>query len=86
MYIYVFFFFLLNLLEWLWLTKLYRFQVHSSTAHHLYTVVCSPVTTQVKSLSIGADPLDTFLHSPIYVIKWSDWYIIAVQYGFLDIT
>ena len=32
------FFFLLNLLGWHWLKK--YIQVHSSTAHHLYTVLC----------------------------------------------
>ena len=33
-------FFLFNLLGWHWLTKLYRFQVHSSTTNNLYTVLC----------------------------------------------
>ena len=27
-------------LGWRWLTKWYRFQVHSSTSHHLHTVLC----------------------------------------------
>ena len=30
----------MNLLGWHWLTELYRFQVHNSTTHHLYTVLC----------------------------------------------
>ena len=33
----IYFSFFLNLLGWHWLTKLYRFQVHHSTTHHLYT-------------------------------------------------
>ena len=33
-FLFLFFSFLLNLLGWHWLTKLYRFQVHSSTTHH----------------------------------------------------
>ena len=40
--------FLLNLLEWHWLTKLYRFQVHH--LQHVLCIVCSP--PQIKSLSI----------------------------------
>ena len=32
--------FLLNLLGWHWLIKLYRFQVNSSITHHLYIVLC----------------------------------------------
>ena len=32
--------FLLNLLGWHWLMKLYRFQGYSSIIHHLYTVLC----------------------------------------------
>ena len=32
--------FLLNLLGWHQLTKLYRFQVHNSSTHHLYTGLC----------------------------------------------
>ena len=36
----LFFSFSLNLLGWRCLTKLYGFQVHSSTAHHVYTVLC----------------------------------------------
>ena len=40
LHIYYFIFsFLLNLLHWFLLIKLYRFQVHSSTTHHLYIVL-----------------------------------------------
>ena len=39
-YLFLFFSFLLHLLEWHWLTKLYKFQVHNSPTRHLYTVVC----------------------------------------------
>ena len=37
---YLFLHFLLNLLGWHWLTKLYRFQVYSSIMHHLHIVLC----------------------------------------------
>ena len=37
---FVFIPFLLNLLGWLWLTKLYRLQVHNSRTHHPYIVFC----------------------------------------------
>ena len=40
-YQYFFFYpFLLNLLRWHWLTKLYGLKVYNSTTHHLYTVLC----------------------------------------------
>ena len=32
--------FLLNLLEWHWLIKLYKFQVYNSIVHHLYIALC----------------------------------------------
>ena len=32
--------FLLNLLGWHWLIKVYKFQVYSSIIHHQYTVLC----------------------------------------------
>ena len=30
----------IEFIGWYWLTKVYRFQVHNSTPHHLYTVLC----------------------------------------------
>ena len=44
--------FLLDLLGWNCLIKLYRFQVHNSTTHHLYTILC----LQIKSSSITIYP------------------------------
>ena len=32
--------FLLNVLGWLWIIKLYRFQVYSSMIHHPHIVLC----------------------------------------------
>ena len=46
----IFFYFLLNVLGWHRLTKSYRFQVHSSTTHYLYTELCvhSPQNSSLR--------------------------------------
>ena len=41
-------FFKLNLVGCHWLTKLYRFHVYSSTAHHLYSVLVFTTPSQVS--------------------------------------
>ena len=40
--------FLLNLLEWHWLIKLYRCQVYNSATHHLHIVLCVHHPSQVS--------------------------------------
>ena len=56
---------LLNSLGWHWLTKLCRFQVHNSTAHHLYPVLCvhHPNSSLLLSLFIPPKCLIDFFHS-----------------------
>ena len=44
--------FLWNFGGWHWLTKLYGSQVHNSTTHHLYTVLCSPPQVKAPSITI----------------------------------
>ena len=48
----------LNLLEWHWLIKLYRFQVYNSITHHLYVVLCihHPQSSLLPSLFIPPSP------------------------------
>ena len=57
---------LLNLLGWLWLIKLYRFQVYSSITHHLYIglCVCHPNSSLLLSPFIPPLPSYTFPHPP----------------------
>ena len=45
------FLFLLNLLGWHWLIKLYRFQVYDSIMHHLFIVFCVFTTPSQVSFS-----------------------------------
>ena len=39
LFYFIYFSFLLTFLEWQWITRLYRFQTHFSTTHHLYPVL-----------------------------------------------
>ena len=60
----ILFLFLLNLLGWHWLIKLYMFQVYNSTIHHLYIVLCvhHPNSSFFPSPFIPSLPSSTCLH------------------------
>ena len=80
----LFFSFLLNLLGWHRLAKLYRFQMHSSTTHHVYTVLCvhrpksrllrSPSPSVTVCPPIGSSPAPT--HPPG---AWVLWWVCPVE-------
>lgn len=59
-----FYYFLLNLLGWCWLVKLYRFQVYNSVTHHLYIALCSPPRVNSPSISMCLTPF-TLLYHPL---------------------
>ena len=61
----VFFFLVLNLMGWHWLTKSYRFQGHSSTAHLLYTVLCVRCPKSDLSSPVNPIPSSTSSHAPL---------------------
>ena len=78
------FFSVLNLLEWHWLTKLYRFQAHNSTTHHLYTVLCVhhpksvSVHYHVSPYTVLYLPLHTPGPSAIFPsVSWFAWVAIT---------
>ena len=60
------FLFLLNLLGWPWLIKLYRFQVYSSIIYQLYIVLCLPSKVNLLPLPYSL-PCTFFylLHNPL---------------------
>ena len=55
--------FLLNLLWWHWLLRLYRFQVHNSITHHLYIEFCAHHSKLSLLLSYIWPPLPFSINS-----------------------